>query len=82
MIPAAPVLTVVTSDFAERNPEIFDLVSNISFGTQELSNLLAWQADNSASAEEAAVYYLTQNKDTWMGWVNDEAGEKLSGIIK
>jgi len=80
--PAAPVLTVVTADFAERNPDIFELVSNISFGTQELSNLLAWQADNSASAEEAAVYFLTQNKDTWMDWVNDEAGEKLGAIIQ
>jgi glycine betaine/proline transport system substrate-binding protein len=80
--PAAPVLTVVTSDFAERNPEVFDLVSNISFGTQELSNLLAWQADNSASAEEAAVYFLTQNADTWKSWVNDAAAEKLSAIIK
>jgi glycine betaine/proline transport system substrate-binding protein len=80
--PAAPVLTVVTSDFAERNPEVFELVSNISFGTQELSNLLAWQADNSASAEEAAVYFLTQNSDTWKGWVNDAAREKLSAIIK
>ena len=80
--PAAPVLTVVTADFAERNPDIFELVSNISFGTQELSNLLAWQADNSASAEEAAVYFLTQNKDTWEGWVNDAAAEKLGEIIQ
>lgn len=80
--PAAPVLTVVTADFAERNPDIFELVSNISFGTQELSNLLAWQADNSASAEEAAVYFLTQNKDTWEGWVNDAAVEKLGEIIQ
>ena len=80
--PAAPVLTVVTADFAERKPEIFELVSNISFGTQELSNLLAWQADNSASAEEAAVYFLTTSQDTWMGWINEEAADRLSAIFR
>ena len=78
--PAAPVLTVVTADFAERNPEIFELVSNISFGTQELSNLLAWQQDNSASSEEAAVHFLTSQKDTWINWVNEPAAEKLAAI--
>ncbi|MCC5984063.1 MAG: ABC transporter substrate-binding protein [Rhodobacteraceae bacterium] len=80
--PAAPVLTVVTADFAERKPEIFELVSNISFGTQELSNLLAWQADNSASAEEAAVYFLTTSQDTWMGWINEDATERLSALFQ
>ncbi len=80
--PAAPVLTVTTSDFAERNPEIFELVSNISFETQQLSNLLAWQSDNSASAEEAAVYFLTQNQDMWMDWVNEEAGERLAAMMQ
>lgn len=80
--PAAPVLTVVTSDFAERNPDVFALVQNISFSTNELSQLLAWQDENSASSEEAAVYFLTQNKDTWMGWVSDDAAAKLGAIFK
>jgi glycine betaine/proline transport system substrate-binding protein len=80
--PAAPVLTVVTADFAERNPEVFELVSNISFGTQELSSLLAWQLDNKASAEEAAVHFLTTNQDTWKSWINEGAATKLGAIFK
>lgn len=80
--PAAPVLTVVTSDFAERNPDIFDLVSKITFTSADLSSLLAWQDDNSASAEEAAVHYLIQNADIWRTWVNDAAAEKLSALLQ
>ena len=80
--PAAPVLTVVTADFAERNPDIFELVSNISFGTQDLSNLLAWQVDNDASAEEAAVHFLTTSQDTWKGWINEAATERLSSLFQ
>jgi len=55
------VLTVATSDFAERNPEIVESVNNISVDTKELSPLLAWQKENSASAEDAAVRFLTGN---------------------
>ena len=80
--PAAPVLTVVTSDFAERNPAVFDLVSNIQFTSDQLSSLLAWQTENGASAEEAAVYYLTNNTGEWMNWVNDDAGQKLGAIFQ
>lgn len=80
--PAAPVLTVVTADFAERNPEVFALVSNISFTSQELSNLLAWQDENGASAEEAAVHFLTTDKDKWMGWVSDGARERLAALFQ
>ncbi|NYS24761.1 ABC transporter substrate-binding protein [Rhodobacteraceae bacterium 2376] len=79
--PAAPVLTVVTADFAERNPAVFELVSNISFTSQGLSELLAWQDLNSASAEETAVHFLTTEQDTWMGWLNTEAAERLSALF-
>lgn len=80
--PAAPVLTVVTSDLAEREPEVFDLVSQISFTSADLSRLLAWQADNKASAEEAAVRFLTTQSDVWSAWVNDAAREKLAALIR
>lgn len=80
--PSAPVLTVVTTDFAERNPEVFELVSNIAFTTDEINKVLAWQADNAASAEEAAVYFLSENKDKWQGWVSADAREKLAPLFK
>ncbi len=80
--PAAPVLTVVTTDFAKNNPEVYKLVQNISFSSTDVSQLLAWQEENSASYEEAAVYFLTQNKDTWMGWLNEDAAAKLSAIFQ
>ncbi|MGF1529422.1 MAG: ABC transporter substrate-binding protein [Candidatus Competibacterales bacterium] len=80
--PPAPVFTVVTADLAEREPEIFELVSNISFSNAELSNLLAWKEDNSASNEEAAVYFLSTQQSTWSQWVNDDARAKLEPIFQ
>ncbi len=80
--PPAPVLTVVTSELAEREPSVTALMSNVSFDVDLLNGVLAWQEAESASAEEAAVYFLTNNSDVWSTWVDDAAREKLSALIK
>ena len=80
--PPAPVLTVATTDLAEREPEVAELMGKISFDVTILNNLLAWKDAESASAEEAAVYFLTNQSDVWSEWVNDDAREKLSALIK
>ena len=80
--PPAPVLTVATDALTEREPDIAKLMSTISFDIDILNSTLAWQDDNSASAEEAAVHFLTNHSDVWSAWVTDEAREKLSALIK
>lgn len=80
--PAAPVLTVATAALAEREPDIAELMGKVSFDINLLSAVLAWKDANNASAEEAAVYFLTNNSDVWSGWVNDAAREKLAAFIK
>jgi glycine betaine/proline transport system substrate-binding protein len=57
-------------------------MSNISFKTETMSSLLSWQDANNATAEEAAVYYLQNNKDEWSAWLNDDARAKLSALLK
>lgn len=80
--PPAPVLTVATAELTDREPEVASLMGNVSFDINLLSQVLAWQEENSASAEEAAVYFLTTQPDVWSQWVNDAAREKLSAFIK
>ncbi len=80
--PPAPVLTVATAALAEQKPEIAELMGNVSFDVELMSGLLAWQEENSASAEEAAVYFITTQSAVWSQWVNDAAREKLSTLIK
>ncbi|MDE0307949.1 MAG: ABC transporter substrate-binding protein [Albidovulum sp.] len=79
--PPAPVLTVATAALTEREPEIAQLMSNVSFDISILNSLLAWQDENGASAEEAAVHFLTNNSDIWSQWINDSAREKLAALI-
>jgi glycine betaine/proline transport system substrate-binding protein len=80
--PSAPVLTVATKDFVERNPEVAELMSNVSFKTDTMSAVLAWKQDNNASNEEAAVYFLQNNADEWSTWINDSAREKLAALLQ
>ncbi len=80
--PTAPILTIVTKDFNEAHPEEAQLMSNITFKTDTMSSLLAWQDENNATAEEAAVYYLQNNKDEWSAWLNDDARGNLSELLK
>ncbi|WP_047030277.1 ABC transporter substrate-binding protein [Hoeflea sp. IMCC20628] len=80
--PAASVLTIVTKDFMASHPDIAKLMSNVTFQTDTMSQLLAWKEEKNASNEEAAVYFLKNNPDAWSGWINDSAKEKLAVLLK
>ena len=79
--PAAPIYTAVTSSFQESNPEVFALLQKLTFSTANMSSVLAWKDANNASADEAAVYYLTTYQDQWSGWLNDDARANLSSLL-
>ena len=80
--PAAKVTTAVSGAFMEREPEVAELLKNVSFTNAQMGEVLAWRLDNNASNEEAAVYFLTSYKDVWADWLNDEAKGKLSALLK
>jgi glycine betaine/proline transport system substrate-binding protein len=80
--PAAPILTSVTTDFAERNPAVTEFLSNMTFETGTMSGLLAWQDENSASADEVAAYFLQNYQDVWSGWLNESARANLSSLLE
>ncbi|MEX1215945.1 ABC transporter substrate-binding protein [Saccharospirillum sp.] len=79
--PAAPILTAITTDFQEREPEVADMLSHLSFETGVMSSILAWMDENNASGEEATVYYLQNYSDKWSEWLNDEARSNLANLI-
>ncbi len=80
--PPAPVLTVATAELAEREPAVAELMGKVSFDIDILNGVLAWQDAEGASAEEAAVYFISNNSDVWSEWLDDSAREKLAQLIK
>ena len=65
-----------------KRPEIAELMSNVQFTNAQMNEVLAWQDSNGASYEEAAVYFLTNYKDVWGGWLNDAARGKLAALLQ
>jgi len=80
--PAANVVTAVTTTFSDREPVIAEFLSKMTFTNAQMGEVLAWQEDNNASNEEAAVYFLTSYTDVWSTWINDDAKENLSALLK
>ena len=79
--PVATVLTTVTTTFADREPQIAELMRNVQFTNAQMHGLLSWQEANGASAEETAVQFLTTHQDVWSGWISSEARGKLSALL-
>ena len=75
-------MTGVTTTFADREPEVVEMLSKLSFTNKQMGSVLAWKEDNNASSEEAAVHFLTTYKDSWASWLNDGAKAKLAGLLK
>jgi len=57
------------------------MLSHMTFKTSTMSALLAWMDENNASAEEAAVYFLSNNSDEWSIWLNDSARTNLASVL-
>lgn len=76
------VLTGTTSAFVEREPQIAELMRNVSFSNQTMNDLLKWQNANNATADETAVHFLTEYPDVWAGWLNAEAKDRLASLLK
>ena len=80
--PSAPVVTAVTTTFADKNPQIVELMKKVSFTNAQMGEILAWKKDNKANADAAAAYFLKKYKDVWGGWLNDSAKKKLAAVLK
>lgn len=80
--PTAKVVTAVSHEFNEQHPDIVALLKNVTFTNAQMGEVLAWQDENNASYDEAAVYFLTTYKDVWADWLNDDAKAKLAALLK
>ncbi|KAJ55470.1 glycine/betaine ABC transporter substrate-binding protein [Actibacterium mucosum KCTC 23349] len=79
--PIGPVKTIVTTDFADRYPELAELMGNVAFTNTQMGEILAWKDANNATNEEAAVFFLTNYPDVWADWLSDEAKAKLAALL-
>ncbi len=81
MYPASDILTVVTTRFAEDAPEAYGFVSSVSIPSDVINAVLAWQEDNQATAEDAALYFLETYPELWTAWVPAEVADRVKSSL-
>jgi len=79
--PPSPVATIATKSFVAREPEVAELMRKVAFTNAQMNEVLAWKKDNSASGDEAAVYFIQNYKDVWVDWLSDDAKKKLANLL-
>ena len=79
--PAAPVLTAMTADFANRAPAAAEFIKNSALPNDLISAMLAWKEENNASADETAAWVLTNHTDVVMSMVSGEAKANLEKLF-
>ncbi|MGM0586208.1 MAG: ABC transporter substrate-binding protein [Pseudomonadota bacterium] len=80
--PDAPIVTAITTDLRDREPEIAELMSRVTFDVDTMNGIIAWMDENNATGEEAAVRFLTENTDVWSEWISEEARANLSALLE
>ena len=80
--PSARVLTAVTTDFSRREPEVYELMTKMSYKNKTMNEVLAWQENNKASNGEAAAYFISNYKHIWKQWLSDDAKQNLAKILR
>lgn len=84
--PRSEVYTVVTDAFARRADGAVSYLEKRSLGNNVLNDLLAWQAEHQATAEETARHFLLDYEPIWTAWVGqevrDDVGAGLAAVQK
>jgi glycine betaine/proline transport system substrate-binding protein len=76
--PSSEVVTVTTTKFANQAPEAYAFISKVSWPNRVVQDVLAWQDENRADAEETAEYFLKNFKNVWAKWVPPELAARVA----
>ena len=70
----ATILIAVHPDLLADAPDVVDMLRAWDFNIEVYKGVARWLSENDgASNEDAALWWLSSNEDTWSGWVTDEA---------
>lgn len=80
-LPTSDVTVAVSSQFAEKYPELKEFFSKYHTSAQIASDALAYMADNDLSAQETAVWWLKGNVEIWGTWVPENVKDKVLSAL-
>lgn len=79
--PSVEVNKLVTTDLAERAPEVVELLRRYTTTLALNNEFLAYMKQNKATAEDTAKWFLREHRDLWTGWVSPEVARKVEAAL-
>ena len=80
--PSVEVNILVNKGLAERAPDFVEMLKKYETTMAINNKFLVYMKDESASAEQAAVWFLKNYEDLWTGWVTPEVAAKVKAALK
>jgi len=79
--PAIPVAICVSTKMPEKAPEVVEFLKKYRTSSELTSRALAYIADNQASMEDAAKWFLREFEDVWTGWLDEKAVKAVKAAL-
>ncbi|MFZ7103338.1 MAG: ABC transporter substrate-binding protein [Peptococcaceae bacterium] len=79
--PADKVTVTVHKSMLEDAPEVVELLEKFEMTSSKMNEILAYMQDNEAESEDAAIWYLENNKDIWTKWVPEDVAGKVEAAL-
>ena len=78
----ATILIAVQPALLERAPDVVAMLRNWEFDIDKYKNVAKWMSENEeATANDAALWWLSGNADVWGGWVTSDASAAISAAL-
>lgn len=79
----ASIEIAVHPTLAERAPEVVDMLEKWDFNVPNIyKDVAAWMNENEdAESEDAALWWLSGNRDTWSAWVTADAATAVQAAL-
>ncbi|MGB0662676.1 MAG: ABC transporter substrate-binding protein [Pontibacterium sp.] len=81
MWPASAVVTLTTTDFAQRAPEAYTYLSTRNFKNDDMNVILAWMEENQADGEIAMEHFFTSYPALWKTWLPADVTAKVQSAL-
>lgn len=80
--PAVRVTIAANKELATKAPDVNKFLTNYKTSSVVTSDALAYMQEKNVGTEEAAKWFLTNNKDMWKKWIPEDIARKVEEALK
>jgi glycine betaine/proline transport system substrate-binding protein len=76
-----PVRIAVHPTMVQRAPEVVEMLRQWSFTDAQIGEVLQYRSQTDSNAKEAAIWFLTNRKGIWTGWVPTDVADRVQEAL-